>query len=374
MMMTITGRVVIAGTQTPLPNAFVWAQVETAMGDIARHTRTDAVGVFVLPDLPSGPCTVRAQVDVARFFFSAVEGPFDLEGDRVLTLEIESKGCVAGSVNDATTGAPIRGAVVQLLEPTGGQFRAATGADGSFSLAFLTPRTYTLTCSSPGFETFTSRIFVPDALQARVLSLPLFLSPSPVEERAGVGIVRGFVYNEMGNPARNAEVTLIGEGQKHMYVTTRGHFDHELGSYEFSDIPAGNYKILVIKQGMVPTETTVHVTPGRVNWAPDIRLMASPYLTPPELEYLRLEPRVLTVGDPLRISLKVRRDLGRSPTASASIWGQGGWNTGFTIDKREPDGSLSRTLDRWPQAGFFTLSQLLSSTETPERRLAYRCT
>jgi hypothetical protein len=86
--------------------------------------------------------------------------------------------------------------------------------------------------------------------------------------------------------------------------------------------------------------------------------MASPYLTPPELEYLRLEPRVLTVGDPLRISLKVRRDLGRSPTASASIWGQGGWNTGFTIDKREPDGSLSRTLDRWPQAGFFTLSQL----------------
>src|SRR5208337_3172179 len=66
-----------------------------------------------------------------------------------------ARGTLTGSVKD-TTGANISGASLELTETsTGSRYTAIASGDGLFTFPELPPGTYTLTVTSPGFESFT---------------------------------------------------------------------------------------------------------------------------------------------------------------------------------------------------------------------------
>ncbi len=67
------------------------------------------------------------------------------------------RGTLTGSVKD-TTGANISGASLDLTETnTGSRYTATASGDGLFTFPELPPGTYSLTVTSPGFQSFTQK-------------------------------------------------------------------------------------------------------------------------------------------------------------------------------------------------------------------------
>jgi hypothetical protein len=363
-MPNIRGTVVHQRSGKPLAGALVYTIQPEVVDVPGPNVETGVDGTFSLPVVRPGVYTVVAQYSVEarprnRFAFSGSVGPITVGDEDVVTaIQVDFRGVLVGHVIDATTGVPVRGAAVGFLEDTGGQIMSAALEEGWYSLSTINPGSYVVYCEAEGYHRFVQRIFVEEAAQG-VTYLPIFLVPLPSSALPQTGVVRGLVLNEVGNPAVGAEVVLTGHKFQHSFIVTANYFDYQFGHYEFRDVPEGRYRITAAKLGMESAEAEFNVERGKANWAPDLKLKSLPYDSPPEIEWLDIEPRSATSGQAIRIGVRLAERFRDTAMVTGYIVGPGGFSIGFGFDERDRNGALLKVFNNWQITGLFALRQLL---------------
>lgn len=196
----LAGSVRDASSGNPLP-AF---RVEVRRGGrgfrllVGTATVVDASGRFEIRDLPPGPVVVRASAP-GHLPSPDVEATIpEHPGVAEVDLRLGQGGRVAGRVIDRATGQPLPGARI-ALEGDGGSeptlldpgATAIAGADGSFLVSGLPPRTVSLHVAADGHHArIVTGIEVPDgglSGPVEVKLTPVAPGEEPRVELAGIG-------------------------------------------------------------------------------------------------------------------------------------------------------------------------------------------
>jgi hypothetical protein len=113
---------------------------------------------------------------------------------------------IRGTVLNAVTGAPIRGALVQIYANR--QRSVLTGADGSFQFADVPAGTVNLNVQKPGFFT-AQAIQSPRAQASFAISGPD--QPPVVLKLIPEGVITGHISGDGGEPVENLSVRILAE-------------------------------------------------------------------------------------------------------------------------------------------------------------------
>ena len=160
---------------------------------------------------------------------------------------------IAGTVVNAQTGEPVRGATVSVLAQQDSHSIAATqtGSDGHFSVDGLPAAKYQLTASKRGYSTaaydehgdFSSAIVTGDDPNSNLDTTHLVFRLTP-----GAAL-RGVVTADGGDPVTDAEVMLFkkpeGYAPGEKIVQQETAITDDTGAYEFSNLSAGEYLLAV---------------------------------------------------------------------------------------------------------------------------------
>ena len=117
----------------------------------------------------SSNCCVSAMIGTSA-------APMLRSDDRQLRIDLPDAGTVTGTVTDQATGAPVKGAWVDVVKPDGTiLWRYPTDADGRYTAEIFTDRRYTVTAMRPtGYPTAVSKPATIKRLHAaRVVNLKL---------------------------------------------------------------------------------------------------------------------------------------------------------------------------------------------------------
>jgi uncharacterized protein (DUF2141 family)/5-hydroxyisourate hydrolase-like protein (transthyretin family) len=156
---------------------------------------------------------------------------------------------IAGTVINATTGAPVQGATVAVLAVEDSHRIAAAHSanDGRFAFEGLPAGKYQLTASKRGFSTaayeeheqFSSAIVTGEAQDTT--NLIFRLTPGAV--------LRGVVTADGGDPVEGARVMLFTRPQTHdpgaKIQQADASITDDTGAYEFDNLPKGEYLLAV---------------------------------------------------------------------------------------------------------------------------------
>jgi uncharacterized protein (DUF2141 family)/5-hydroxyisourate hydrolase-like protein (transthyretin family) len=169
-----------------------------------------------------------------------------------VTIQAQSAapGCrIAGTVVNAQTGEPVRGATVSVLalEDSHSIASTQTGSDGHFSVDGLPAAKYQLTASKRGYSTaaydehgdFSSAIVTGDDPNSNFDTTHLVFRLTP-----GAAL-RGVVTADGGDPVADAEVMLFKKPQGYApgerIVQQETAITDDIGTYEFSNLSPGEY-------------------------------------------------------------------------------------------------------------------------------------
>jgi uncharacterized protein (DUF2141 family)/5-hydroxyisourate hydrolase-like protein (transthyretin family) len=156
---------------------------------------------------------------------------------------------IAGTVVNAQTGEPVRGATVSVLalEDSHSIASTQTGSDGHFSVDGLPAAKYQLTASKRGYSTaaydehgdFSSAIVTGDDPNSNFDTTHLVFRLTP-----GAAL-RGVVTADGGDPVADAEVMLFKKPQGYApgekIVQQETAITDDIGTYEFSNLSPGEY-------------------------------------------------------------------------------------------------------------------------------------
>ncbi len=161
-------------------------------------------------------------------------------------------GNVEGTIYQRSTGKPLEGADVHILETDQHQ---KTDANGKFQFTEIPIGTYTLSVSHPNFKTpekTTIEISAGKTIQGKIYLGPAF----QLEKDTATGDIEGIVYDrETGALLAGAEVQIIETKQRQ--ETKRD------GKFRFIDIVPGTYTISIKHLAFdTPTPTTVEISAG----------------------------------------------------------------------------------------------------------------
>ena len=156
---------------------------------------------------------------------------------------------IAGTVVNAVTGGPVRGATVAVLtvEDSGRIAAAQSGNDGRFAIEGLAAGKYQLIGSKRGYSTaaydqhgdFSSAVVTGEGQDTSRLVFRL----------APGAVLRGVVSDDGGDPVANAQVMLFERpqghepGEKTVQVDTA--LTDDTGLYEFANLAKGEYLVAV---------------------------------------------------------------------------------------------------------------------------------
>jgi len=196
-------------------------------------------------------------------------------------------GNVEGTIYQRSTGKPLEGADVHILETDQHQ---KTDANGKFRFTGIPIGTYTLSVSHPNFKTpekTTIEVSAGKTIQGKIYLGPAF----QLEKDTATGNIEGTVYDrDTGALLVDAEVYIV-EIEKRQYTKRDGKF-------RFTDIPPGTYNISIKHLAFdTPTLTTVEISAGDTT---QIRIYLGPVF---KLETVIVEGKRL----PPTISRKVIR-------------------------------------------------------------------
>jgi hypothetical protein len=159
---------------------------------------------------------------------------------------------IAGTVVNAVTGEPVRGATVAALAVADSHTVSTveTGEDGRFALPGLAPAKYQLTASRRGFRTtyfdehqeYSSAIVTGPDQDTEHLTFRL--TPG--------GVIRGVVLTDGGDPVDDARVLLFRKTSAGHYrprmSQAEGTTTDDTGTYEFANLVPGEYTVAVIAE------------------------------------------------------------------------------------------------------------------------------
>ncbi|MFQ3545546.1 carboxypeptidase regulatory-like domain-containing protein [Halobacillus rhizosphaerae] len=222
---TVTGTVRNQASVS-IPNATV--QVLDLANNVIATTTTDALGMYTIDQLASGTYTLRT---LAPLYQTSLLGFTVAQGQTVMqnvTL-IDQPGTLSGEVTDDTTGDPVQGASIQMINQSGVTIATATtDMAGNYTIDNLPPGSYTVTVSQPRYASQTLGVIIV-ANGLTVLDVQLTL-------RAGV--IQGTVENSNNQPISGAVVQLILNG-----VAIASTISSESGEYTFPNLAPGNYSV-----------------------------------------------------------------------------------------------------------------------------------
>jgi len=150
---------------------------------------------------------------------------------------------IRGTVLNSVTGAPIRGALVQIYANR--QRSVLTGADGSFQFADVPAGTVNPNVHKPGFFT-AQAIQSPRAQASFAISGPD--QPPVVLKLIPEGVISGQVSGDGGEPVEDLSVRILAErieNGKKTRVILKGATTDEQGEYRIADLQPGKYFVFV---------------------------------------------------------------------------------------------------------------------------------
>jgi hypothetical protein len=151
---------------------------------------------------------------------------------------------IRGTVTTASTGAPVRGAIVHLMADGSGNRLATTDSEGHYELTNLPAGTYRLTVSRAGFSSLQFGQRRP------------FETPSQIELSEGervtanlalprAGVIYGRVLDRFGEPVAGTRVQALRarvvQGQRRMQVMGAGDQTDDTGAYRLYGLAPGDY-------------------------------------------------------------------------------------------------------------------------------------
>lgn len=163
-------------------------------------------------------------------------------------------GNVEGTIYQRSTGKPLEGADVHVLETDQHQ---KTDANGIFRFTGIPIGTYTLSVSHPDYKTpekTTIEVSAGKTIQGKIYLGPAF----QLEKDTATGDIEGTVYDrDTGALLAGAEVNIVETEQRQ--ETKRD------GKFRFTDIPPGTYTISIKHLDFdTPTLTTVAISAGDI--------------------------------------------------------------------------------------------------------------
>jgi C1A family cysteine protease len=198
------------------------AGATVSIGSLSTTSGTD--GSYSLSGLGAGAYTIT----VSKASYTTYTGSLGISGSLTgfnIAL-VQPTFTVSGTVRGgSSTGALLTGAFVSVAGKT-----ATTDANGAFSVSGVTPGTYALTVTMPGYTTFSNASLVVNANQ--VIGVTLATLPA-------VYTVSGIVTSSSGSGLLPGALVTIGD--KSATVSSAG-------SYSLS-ISAGSYAVSVSKPG-----------------------------------------------------------------------------------------------------------------------------
>ncbi|QAS52292.1 carboxypeptidase regulatory-like domain-containing protein [Halobacillus litoralis] len=222
---TVTGTVENEA-DVAIPNATV--QVLDLANNVIATTTTDALGMYTIDQLAPGTYTLRTS---APLYQTSLLGFTVAQGQTVIqnvTL-IDQPGTLSGEVTDNTTGDPIEGASVQVIDQSGITIATAlTDGVGNYTIDNLPPGSYTVTISQSGYAAQTVGVIIV-ANGTTMLDAQLTL-------RAGV--IQGTVENSNNQPISGAVVQLLLNG-----IAIASTLSDSSGQYTFPNLSPGNYTV-----------------------------------------------------------------------------------------------------------------------------------
>ncbi|MCH2106982.1 MAG: carboxypeptidase-like regulatory domain-containing protein, partial [Planctomycetes bacterium] len=256
---SVSGRVVSKLTGEPLVTftcvlrtAYDNTEV-TSPTDIRQDFRSP-LGEYTLTDIAPGTYVVEA---TAQGFASSFSQRFTVSQGQSLsgvTIEAGKGGSIKARIVDAD-GNPVKGALVSTHDNTwtddaftralGDLFptnatakKVRSNKNGRFKIDGLSPENYQLRIQASGH----SRFIKTDVLVGEGRDTDL----GTIRLVAG-GAVSGLVVDQAGQPIVGARVTLRVDGRPVSVFEPRETKSSAGGKYTFSNVPAGNYKIMAMR-------------------------------------------------------------------------------------------------------------------------------
>lgn len=244
--LTLTGRVIYGGA--PLAGADLTLRGLDVSG--FRPVTTDWEGGFRLADLRPG--SYRLQVVSRREMLNHSED-LRLDADRDVDVEIAAAR-VAGTVVEASSSAPLDGALVGLRRLAGGEaaFLIAIGTDreGEFVLPAVTEGRYRMTVTKDGYSPDEREMDVTAA--AALDDLRIALRPA-----AGLALdVRDVRDAAGGRPPWVRAAVLDAAGRQTLFEVRA---PDASGLVRLATVPAGTWEVLLIGPGSAPVAVRVKV-------------------------------------------------------------------------------------------------------------------
>ena len=250
---SISGTVTDTSTGQPVASAVV--EILDQHGAFVRLAFTDSQGNYSVGGLASGSYEVEFNdygVYVAQYYnaSSTLQGAaaVDISDGQAVTgidAALDPGARITGRVTDATTGKPISGLQVYLANPQGqGVASGATGADGTYTIAGVTPGPYVV-----GFgRTGVSPNYVPQYYDgqsglgsARVVTATDGQTTSGIDAAMQPGAeLEGTVTDvSTGSPLASALVTVYDTGGNYVAGASTG----PDGSYTVASLSSGSYRL-----------------------------------------------------------------------------------------------------------------------------------
>ncbi|WP_342045359.1 carboxypeptidase regulatory-like domain-containing protein, partial [Bacillus sp. OTU530] len=245
----ITGTVRDATTGNVLSNALI--QVFNSQGRFLASTLTDVNGQYTISGLPEGMLSVQA---------SAPNFASDM---KVITLTPGETGTVdfalasnpaslTGSVTDAQTGAPLSGALVQvLIAGTGVPVKSTlTDPTGLYVINGLAEGEYRVEI---GVDNYASSIFriVLDPGEERVLNAALQANPATIQGQV--------TDAQTGTPIAGAGVVTVVQGSGVIVASTQ---TDQTGNYLLTGIAPGSYNVVISTDNFTSQTVSVNLAAG----------------------------------------------------------------------------------------------------------------
>jgi EmrB/QacA subfamily drug resistance transporter len=209
------------------------------VGTEVATVASDAEGAFAV-DLTPGRYLVTVSAPAHAPKAAVIEVPASgVELDVTLVDGRELTGTVYSS------GRPVAGALVTLVDPAGGVLCASrTDGAGEYQLPAPAPGTWTLAAAAPGAGPVARTLHWPQDLPVQDLTL------------GSIARVRGYVRSTSGLPLPETTVRLVDGTGAAVAVRSTG----EDGSFDFSGLPDGNYTVVAV--GYPAVAQTLQVGPS----------------------------------------------------------------------------------------------------------------
>ncbi|MGH7295153.1 MAG: MSCRAMM family protein, partial [Polyangiaceae bacterium] len=254
----ITGRVLQAGAPQPRTRVMLVPAAGTAG---AQGGQTDQDGIFSFSDVPPGTYQLHAMNAVE----SVIVADKDVQQDVIVPT-----GVFLGTVADAQSGQPVRGAQVILFVPAAAPAagaaaaapspldqvsgRAMTGGDGAFRMSGVATGAYSVRISAQNFATRAVAGITVQPTADGADPRPIAFTLDEGGTLLGVAVDRG------GSPVAGARVGaidlsigLVAGGRR----AAPGAVSGSDGTFTLRSLAAGRYELTATAEGFAPSAVTI---------------------------------------------------------------------------------------------------------------------